>query len=77
MPDSQSSLFYQGDLDLDTMALILKLDLSMVKMYSTTIPKIKFLGQGVQRMQLVQADTHTDTHRQYKSFTLPAYAGGI
>ena len=54
------------------MNLVLKLDLNMVKFYHHS--KMKFLGQGIQKLQYVQTDTHTV--RQFENFTLPEYIGG-
>ena len=50
-----------------TLALILKIDLDMVKMYHHA--KIKFLGQCIKKILPVQTDRHPG--KQYKNITLP------
>ena len=53
------------------MTLILKLDLDMSR--CTCIPKMKFLCQGVQKLEPEHTDRQTDRHDQ-KQY-LPAYSG--
>ena len=54
---SQNSPFYQNDIDLDPMTLILKLDLDKVKMYHHA--KIKSVGQCIQKILPVQTNKQT------------------
>ena len=70
------SCFYQSDLDHDSMTLILKLDLDIVKMSHHTkneasmIRHSKVIAQ-TDRQTDRQTPRHADrlTHRQYESFT--------
>ena len=47
MSNSQNNQFYQSNLDLDPMTLILRLDLEMVKMYLNAKNEI---NQGIQKL---------------------------
>ena len=55
------------------MTLTYELDLSILKMYLHTIPKMKFVGQGFRKLEHEQ-DRHTDRHdgKYYHA----AFAGG-
>ena len=55
-PNSQNDQFYKSDLDLDPMALVLKLDLDMVKMYHHTKTEV-----SMSRHSKVIAQTDTQT----------------
>ena len=73
--------FYSFDLDVDSMTLILKLNLHIIKMYEYT--KIKFLSSAVQKLLSEQThremDRHTDRHtyRRTQLKLLPTtYADG-
>ena len=75
--NSQNSrFFFQSDLDLDLMPLVLKLALDMVKMYHNT--KIEV---SMSRHSKIIALTDTHTYRKTGTQTarkhyLPSYAGG-
>ena len=63
--ESQNSLFYQNNLDLDPMALILKLDLDIVKMYHHAKSEVsRSLHSKVIACTDTERDrqTHTHTH---------------
>ena len=64
----KKSPFYQSDLDLDPMTLILKLDLDMVKMSYFIKNAVSILRHS---KVLAQRDTHAHTHRQYEKITFP------
>ena len=60
------------DVDLDSMTLILNLDLDMVKMWQHTKNEVSMLtGSKV----ITQTDTHTHTHTHYENVTSTACAG--
>ena len=62
--DSQNSLFYQNDLDLDPMTLILKLDLDMVKIYHHVKNEVsRSLHSKVRACADTQTDRQTHTHK--------------
>ena len=56
------------DLDLDPMTLILDLDLDLLKMY--LLGKMKFLCQGIQKLEPEQ-DIHGETRMRPKALGLP------
>ena len=58
MSNSQDNQFYESDLDLDSMTLVLKSDLDMVKMYHHTKNEV-----SMSRHSKVIARTDRQTHR--------------
>ena len=56
--NSQNNQFYQNDLDLDPLTLILKLDLDMVKMYHQTKDEVTMSSHSKVTTRM---DRHTDT----------------
>ena len=66
--NSQNKHFYQSDLDLHPMTLVLKLDLDMVKILYHTKNEASMSRHSKVR---AQTDRHTHTHRQYENITFP------
>ena len=69
-------VFCSCDLDLDPMTLTYEFDLGIVR--CTCIPKMKFLGQGFQKLE---QDTHRDRHSDTQTdenerIAAAAFAGG-
>ena len=56
--NGQKSQFYKSNLDLDTMTLVLKLDLYMVKIYHNTKNEVSMSRHS---KVIPQTDTQTDT----------------
>ena len=67
--NSQNSQFYKSDLDLDSMTLVLKIDLNIVKMYHHTKNEVSMSWHSK-----VIACTDGHTQAVWKHY-LPAYAG--
>ena len=66
--NSPNNQFYQSDLDLHLMALVLELDLDMVKMSYHTKNE---LSMSRHSKVIACTDTHTQTHRQHENTTFP------
>ena len=65
----------------DKMTLTCEPDLDIVKNINTSVPKVKFLGQGFQKFEHKQdRHTHTDAHRHgqtRKNACHATFTGGI
>ena len=70
--NSQNMHFYQSDLDLYPMALVLKLDLDMVKILYHTKNEVSMSKHSkvIARTDR-QTHIHTHTHTEYENITFP------
>ena len=66
MFNSQNNQFYQSDLDLDPVTLVLKLDLDIVMIYHDTKNEV-YMSRNSK--VIARTDTQKDTHRQYENIT--------
>ena len=66
--NSQNEHFYQSDLDLHPMTLVLKLDLDMVKILYHTKNEVSMSEHS---KVIARTDRHTDRHTQHENITFP------
>ena len=67
--------FCSCDLDLEPMTLNYENDLHVLKIWPTFPPKMKFLGEGFEKLGQEQ-HRHTDTDRRDRKHYHAAFAGG-
>ena len=60
--NSRNNQFYQNDLELDPMTLVLKLDLDMVKMYHHTKNEVSMLRHSKNTHTKLARQTHRQTN---------------
>ena len=67
--NNQNNKFYQSDLDLHPMTLVLKLDPDIVKMSHHTNKEVSMSRHS--KVTDTQTDRHTQTYRQNENITFP------